>query len=332
MKPVWDELAQLIKRAQGRGLRSMNAEEVARLDRLYRLTTIHLGQLQTRSRNTTLIQNLNRLVAKAHSLIYVAPRQSLLMRIVHFYCTGFSRAVVRTGRYHLLALILTIAGGVAGYYIAQTDDFAAYALMMGDTMRQPGSSQEQLEAVLRSGRDRGEGDKFAFMATLLTHNTKVGFTAFTSGVMAGIPTLFVILFNGALLGAYTAVHVRHDAAAEWWAWILPHGVTEIGAIVLCGGAGFLLGMAVLRPGYRTRRESLAAAGREGVCIAMGVVPMFIAAGFIESFVRQSHWTTESRYLFAAMTALFWIGYFTLGYLIEREAILEKSDRASDFSR
>lgn len=319
MQPVWDELTDLVYRAQRRGVRRLSADELARMDRLYRLTTIHLAQLRTRGANPQVVHNVNRLVAKAHSLIYAAPRPHLLGRIFAFYATGFARSVARTWVFQLTALAIFLVGAFGGYWASVSNVYANYALIIPDEMRMPGASQEQLIAVLRGGRDQGQSEKVAFMSMLMTHNTKVGFTAFAGGVMAGIPTAYVMAYTGGFLGAFTAVHNANGVGAEWWAWILPHGVTEIGACILCGGAGLLLGYAVLRPGYRSRAASLRHAGREGLRIAMGVIPMFVFAGFAESFVRQSHWTLEQRYAFAAATALFWAAYFTLGALLERRA-------------
>jgi len=319
MKPVWDELTELVQRAQKDGLRRMSAEELARMDKLYRLSTIHLAQLQARSTNQHIVHHLNRLVAKAHSLIYVSPQRSTLKRILEFYLTGFSRAVARTAPYQAVAILLFLLGTIAGYYASLHDYTAAYALIIPDAMRMPGASAEQLVSVLRSGRDQSGGEKIVFMSFLLQHNTKVGFTAFAGGILAGLPTIFLMMYTGGFLGAFTAVHVSNGLGAEWWAWILPHGVTELGAAILCGGAGLMLGMAVLRPGPLTRRASIVAAGREGLNVALGIIPMFILAGFIESFVRQSYMTTGERFAFAAVTAVVWIVYFGYGALLEIRA-------------
>jgi len=323
MKPVWDELERLAQRARRGGIRSLHAEEIAELDRLYRLSTVHLAQLRARAVHPALVENVNRLVGRAHSVVYAAPRFNPFMAVLYFYAVGFARSIVRTWRYQLAAVSLLLGGTVVGYAMADASPEAAYALVMGgEQIRLPGASQEQLEAVLRSGRDQGLAEKAIFAGFLLQHNTKVGFRAFVGGILGGVPTVMLMAYTGAFLGGYSQMHHAQGVAAEWWAWILPHGITEIGAACLCGGAGLMLGMALLNPGNRTRRQSLTAAGREGLNIALGVIPMFIAAGFIESFIRQSHMTTEQRLLFAAATALFWAVYIAIGYFAERRAAEE----------
>lgn len=323
-KPVWDELTALLDKARARGPKGLSAEELARLDRLYRLTTIHLAQIRLRTTNQALLEQLNRLVARAHSFIYVSPKKNPLRRIAEFYLVGFGRAVARTWKYQVAAALLMVVAAWVGHYVAMENELPAYAFMSGD-IRLPGSTPEQLKAVLRSGREQDAEEKLMFASFLLTHNTKVGFTAFALGVLAGIPTVFLIITNGAMLGAFSAIHYRKGIVAEMWAWLLPHGVTELTAIVLCGGAGLMLGMAVLHPRFTTRSQSLLDAGKEAIRIVMGVIPMFVLAGLIESFVRQSHMTTLQRLVFAGATAVFWSLYFGLGAVMERRAANSRSE-------
>jgi uncharacterized membrane protein SpoIIM required for sporulation len=122
-----------------------------------------------------------------------------------------------------------------------------------------------------------------------------------------------------ILGVFAAIHHQAGIRAEMWAWILPHGITEIGAIVLCGGIGLMLGQAVVRPGMLSRTQSLLAAGREASKIGGGVAMMLVLAAIIESYVRQSKWSTEGRLLFAAGTAAFWVLYIVHGFYRERQA-------------
>ncbi len=310
-KPLWDELGALLDKAHRQGVRSLSAEELSRLDRLYRTTTVHLAQARLRTTHRALVEHLNRLVGRAHSLIYAPPRRNPLTRFLRFYADGFARAVARTARFHGASLALFTLGALFAYRAALYDETFAYALL-GDDVRLPGSSVEQLESVLRGGRDMASVEKFGFASFLFTHNTRVGFMAFAAGILCGIPTVFLMVMNGGVLGAFTAVHHRLGVRGEMWAWILPHGITEIAAVILCGGAGLMLGAAVLRPGLHTRGHSLLEAGREAVRLVLGVVPMFVLAGFIESYIRQSHLSVGARFLFAATTAAFWLAYFYRG--------------------
>jgi uncharacterized membrane protein SpoIIM required for sporulation len=236
---------------------------------------------------------------------------------VRFLTEGFARSIARNLRFHVASAGLLLGGALLAYYLSTTDVMAAYALSMPGDPRQPGATREQLEEVLRGGRDDGGGLKFAFASFLFQHNFKVGLVAMALGVLAGVPTILLMIYNGMILGWFVAVHYQAGITWEMWAWILPHGVTEIGAIVLCGGVGLMLGRAVVRPGELSRGDSLRRAGLEAGRTAVGVGLMLVAAAIIESFLRQSHLSTAARLWFAAGSAVFWGLYVAFGVVRER---------------
>ena len=272
---------------------------------LYRRTTVQLARVSTRSADQPMLDYLNHLTAAAHSVIYLPPRESLIERFGRFAIEGFARAVARNWRSHLASALLVLAGALIGYYAATSDAILAHALWPSFDERQPGSTPEQLLSALRYGRDEAGGEKFLFASLLFQHNLKVAILAMATGVLASVPTVFLMIFNGILLGVFAAIHHQAGIHAEMWAWILPHGITEIGAIVLCGGIGLMLGNAVVRPGALSRTKSLLRVGRESAPICAGAAGMLVLAAVIESYVRQSHWSTRTRLLFAASTAVFW---------------------------
>jgi uncharacterized membrane protein SpoIIM required for sporulation len=317
-KQDWEELETLVRRAR-RWQRPLSSGERQRLDQLYRRTAVLLARVRTRTSDQHLIEYLNNLTASAHSVIYLPPRESLLRRIGVFFVEGFPRAIARNGRQHLISAALVIAGALIGYFAASADPLVAHALWPEEDFRQPGSTPEQLLEHLRGGRDGSGGEKFGFASFLFQHNFRVGLLAMATGVLAAVPTVFFMIYNGMFLGVFAAIHHEAGIREEMWAWILPHGITEIGAIMLCGGVGLMLGRAIVRPGAISRDQSLLLAGREAAKIVVGVFAMLIAAAIIESYVRQSHWSTETRLLFAAGTALFWILYIGWGAYRERVA-------------
>ncbi len=327
-KPVWDQLEALVQRYR-KSKWSMSPNDLKRLDSLYRQTTIHLSQVATRSTDKRLEDYLNSLVSSAHGLIYLPPRQSILHGVVTFLREGFARTIVRNWKYHLLSAALVTLGALLAYFASVQDPQTAYALMPVGDVRQPGSTKEQLLQVLRSGRDTGSGGKFFFASFLFSHNLKVGILALGTGVLAAVPTVLLMVFNGMILGSFAAIHHQAGITTEFWAWILPHGVTEIGAIVLCGGCGLMLGKAVVSPGIVSRSESLRLAGIEAGAICLGVILMLIAAAVIESYLRQSHLSSSARLMFAGATALFWMTYLFLGTVREKAALRVEAEGISE---
>ena len=316
-KQDWEELEALVRRAR-RWTGSLSSKERERLDALYRQTTVHLARVSTRSNDQVLLNYLNRLTAAAHSVIYLPPRQSIVGRVAEFVTEGFARAIARNWRPHLLSAALLIGGALLGYFVAMADPVLCHALWPSGDPRQPGASQEQLLSHLRQGRDDSSGVKFLMTSFLFQHNLTVGVTAMALGMLAAVPTVFLMIFNGMILGVFVAIHHQAGISAEMWAWILPHGVTELGAIILCGGVGLMLGRAVVSPGSLSRTQSLLNTGREAAVICLGAAGMLVAAAFIEGYIRQTTWPTEARLAFAASTAFFWAAYITLGFFRERQ--------------
>jgi uncharacterized membrane protein SpoIIM required for sporulation len=317
-KPEWEELERLVARARTH-VSSMNFDELERLDTLYRKATIHLAQVSTRTRDANLIRYLNDLTAAAHSIIYVAPKPQPAKLVWNFLTEGFARAIARTWKFHAASILLMVIGALVAYFAVKHDPAAAYALLPAQEERLPGSTREQLLSAMRHGRDTEGGNKFFFASFLFSHNLNVGFLTLALGVLAAIPSVFLIVYNGMILGAFTAVHHGAGIYAEYWAWILPHGVTELSAIALAGGGGLMLGRSIVCPGVLSRTESLYRAGLEAVRICFGIGLMLFCAGAIESFLRQSHLPLESRFAFAGATAVFWCLYFWRGFVKERES-------------
>jgi uncharacterized membrane protein SpoIIM required for sporulation len=311
-RPDWDELEELLARGR-RSVGRLSPQELNRLDVLYRRVAIHLAQVRTRTRDERLAEYLNQLAAAAHSLIYLPPRQGILNKIGVFAAWGFAECVARNWRAHAVSAGLLLAGALLAYHATTQDVLAAYALAPPGDSRLPGTPPERLLQDIQSGQDLGSGPKSLFASFLFTHNLKVGLVAMGLGVLAGVPTVLLMLYNGMILGAFVSVYMKAGLGLEIWAWILPHGITELTATVLCGGVGLLLGRAVVSPGLKTRAEALVDAGTEAARTVIGVAGMLVLAAFIESFVRQSHLTTNERFLYAGLTGLFWVIYFGQGF-------------------
>ena len=135
------------------------------------------------------------------------------------------------------------------------------------------------------------GDGIVFSSSLMTHNTTVGLTAFATGLSLIAP-LMLMFQNGAMIGALTALVQPTGHLSSLWAGLLPHGVCELSATFICGGAGLCLGWALISPGRHSRKEALLANGRDACKLMVGTVPLWITAGILEGNVSHStlpHW-------------------------------------------
>jgi uncharacterized membrane protein SpoIIM required for sporulation len=82
-------------------------------------------------------------------------------------------------------------------------------------------------------------------------------------------------------------NVRDGLGGGLLAFIAGHGVLELSAIFLSGGAGLRLAWAILRPGERSRRDALRLGGAQAVRVMLLVIPVLGIAGLIEGFLSPS---------------------------------------------
>lgn len=306
----WQELAELLAALEKRGWRRTPAPQLERLAALYRRAVSHLSQLRggTASRRAGA---LNDLVVRAHAQIYRPDVQHWLARLADYFGGAFPRAVRATLQFQALAWVLLALGLALGWFAVARDPDLFYAIVPVAETRSPGSSVEELRESLVFGRDAEAGLRGAFSGFLWQHNVKVTLMVFAGGVLAGLPTVWLIFLNGMMLGAMSMVFHRAGLSVEWWAWIAGHGVTELWAVTLGGTAGLALARALIRPGRRSRRRALAETAPTALALALGAVPMLLVAALLEGFFRQSAASSATRFAVAAATALLWGGFFAL---------------------
>lgn len=304
---AWRELEGLLDRIEKSGLRSLPAPELNRLPTLYRSAVSSLSVAQAISLDKNLLDYLTALVGRAYICVYGTKRRAA-DAVAEFFSFHFPHAVRRVLLF-LVASIAVMALGVAtGHQMTMADPERYYAFV-GEEMaggRNPAASTKELREVLYSS---GEGWLTVFATFLFTHNAKIGMLCFALGFAAGVPVLFLLFQNGLLLGAMAALYESRGLGLEFWGWVLPHGVTELGAVCLCGAAGMVLGWSLVFPGRHTRLQNLAREGRRAAVIAVGSVALFFLAGLIEGFFRQLVHDLTVRWAVVGVTLLFWTWYF-----------------------
>lgn len=305
---TWRELEALVTQCERNGIAQMSPDKLARLPVLYRATVSALGVARSSLLDQNLRDYLEGLVARAYLVVY-APKRSVGKVFGEFLVGGFAEAV-RSIRWYVVAATLTL---VAGYWIAfamVTADPSSYYMFVDRQLaggRDPTASTEKLRETLFDSHD----GLITFAIYLFTHNSSVGILAYGLGFALGMPVLLLLLITGLMLGSMTALFHSRGLAAEWWSWILPHGVTEITAIVLCGAAGLAIGHKVVFPGRDSRATAMAKIGRRMGAVIAGSVAMLLLAGMVEGIFRQVVQSLPVRYSLAAIFAVLWTCYFSL---------------------
>lgn len=304
----WKRLETLVARAEKRSASALSDADILAMPVLYRSTLSALSVARATSLDQALIAYLESLAARAYFFVYGA-RSTPLEQLSAFFARDWPRGVRAIWLETLIALAVMLLGaGVAWVLVASDPDwFYAFVNPALAGERDPTASAAALRATLYN--DEGAEGLSFFSTALFTHNASVALTAFALGFALGVPTLVLLLMNGAMLGAMLHVFISKGVGFEFVGWLLIHGVTELFAIVLAGAAGLKIGWAVAFPGDRSRLAALSDAGRGAGAAMMGVVIMLMLAGLLEGFGRQLIGSDLARYAIAAATALIWGLYF-----------------------
>jgi uncharacterized membrane protein SpoIIM required for sporulation len=139
---------------------------------------------------------------------------------------------------------------------------------------------------------------------ILTNNLTVSIFTYALGITAGLGTAYMMWVNGLMLGVIATACWQRGMSLKLWSFVAAHGVLELPAIFIAGGAGFIVARGLLFPGALPRGESLVRAGKLSAQLFFGTIPMLLIAGVIEGFISPSDIPIAMKFGLAA-------GLFTL---------------------
>lgn len=308
---TWQELDRLVRKVEQWGIKRLSAEEVLRLPVLYRATISSLSVARAISLDRNLLEWLEALAGRAYLCVY-SPRRHFLEAFGGFLFNAFPRTVRRHRWAVLTSAGLLLLGVVTGMALTLQDPELFYSFVSENMAqgRDPAASTEFLRRTLYGEVD--QPDYLAVFASFLfTHNARIGILCFALGFAAGVPVVILLFTNGLILGAMSALFHSRGLGSDWWSWVLPHGITELLAVALCGAAGLEIGRSLLFPGAYTRLASLARRGRESGIIVTGTIFLFLIAGLIEGIFRQTVQSQEVRFFVVLLTGVAWVLFFGL---------------------
>ena len=309
---AWDELEALVARCDSDGIRSLSAAEVLSLSTLYQHAVGSLSTARAISLDRNLLEYLESLVARAHLCVY-GFRQRPWDAAREFLVDVFPSAVRRRKAHAAVALVILLGTMAAGSAMVARDEERYYAVVSSERAggRTPAATTEALRKTLYDEEQNTSLELESFATLLFTHNAGIGLLCAALGVAAGLPIPPLLAMTGLELGAMAELFRSRGLALEFWAWVLPHGVTELLAVVLCAAAGLSAGFAFVFPGDRTRRDAVAAVGQDAGTIVLGALGMFLIAATVEGIFRQTVLSVPVRWAVAVGFAALWACYFTL---------------------
>jgi uncharacterized membrane protein SpoIIM required for sporulation len=300
-RPYWERLTELVERSGRSGVRNLSHKELQELGLLYRQAAADLAAVREDPLEQGLARSLNQLLSRAHNLLYAGRKRSG-WGIIRFYREDFPRTFRETFNYTLAAALLFLFAGIVSALLTLHDASFERYFLGSEMMETIEHHKMWTESVLTI--------KPLASSQIMTNNISVCFFTFASGIAAGLGTIYSMLMNGFLMGVIGVACFEANMSTMLWSFVAPHGVLELPAIFISGGAGLLLARGLLFPGLLPRRESLSQAGAKSARLIFGVIPTLIVAGTIEAFLSPTHLPPPLKYLFAAALFALFTVYLT----------------------
>ena len=273
----------------------------------YQELTADLAFSQTHFPEARITAYLNNLASALHNEIYRNKREKR-SRIITFWTREVPLTMWEARRL-LLASFLIFVVSVAIGVLSTLGDADFPRLIMGDGYVD--MTLENIEKGEPMGVYGSEAESPMFFQITL-NNIMVSFRCFVAGLLTSFMTGFILMQNGIMVGAFQAFFYQHGLLWESSLAIWLHGTIEISSIVVAGAAGLSLGNGWLMPGTYTRLESFRRGAVRGMKIVVGTVPLFIIAGFIESFVtRHTDLADGVRLSIIVLSLFFVVSYFVV---------------------
>ncbi|MBM7715981.1 stage II sporulation protein M [Siminovitchia sp. FSL H7-0308] len=298
----WKQLERLMAELSKRKP-DINGAGINQFYKHYQKAANHLSYAQTYFPQEDVTLYLNGLVSKAHNLLY-KDQISSVKQMRHFFSTTFIGLLSEQWKFVLAACVLFTLGGLGSFFSVVNDPLNLYSIIPADIAQNVDPDQ--------LGSHDGKVLSSMMSASIMTNNIQVAILAFAGGITFGLLTVYVLIYNGILIGALFALFWHSNKTYEFWAYIVPHGMIELTAIFIAGGAGLLMGYKLFVPGSLPRRIHLKIQAKRSVQLLLGTVPLFVIAGLIEGFITPAAISLEAKYFTAFATVIGLIFYIVIG--------------------
>ena len=275
-EPNWKKLELILQKVEKKGIKSLSAIEIKDLASLYRSVSADLARARTNNLGDILIQDLQKLTARSYNQIYQGSHRQEWHRVREFYLWKLPQVIQESWIYIAIATGVFFLAGIIGWWYAWQDPtFIAITV--------PAS-------LISKVRDEGElwmgsivGIEPLASSSITINNLSVSFGAIAGGITAGTYTLFIMALNGLSIGVIATLVGQNNLAYPFWAFVFPHGALELPAIFFAGGAGLLIGKAMIFPGQYRRLDAIKLNSAKAARLLFGIIPMLVIAGAIEGF-------------------------------------------------
>ena len=306
----WEAFRTLAARAERIGLKQLGAAEIPGFAARYREVAADLARARTYGVDPRVLEYLERVVSAGHNAVY-GRHIGHRVHMDRLVLRELPAAVVAARAYVVTALLMFAVPAMTGYVLIRERPAIAEQVL----------TDEMLARARAGAEHRAQGVGYAqqpsmylpVIATgIITNNVQVAFLGFAFGITAGIGTVLLLVFNGLYFGAVLGLFANYGLAGWLLTFVAGHGVLELSAIFIAGGAGLLVARALLAPGDLTRRDALVLAGRQAVRLVGASVLLLGLAGTIEGLLSASDAPAPFKFATSGATVVLLILYLASG--------------------
>jgi uncharacterized membrane protein SpoIIM required for sporulation len=305
----WEEYRELLDTLERRGRRPPDPAPV-RFPVLYRRLCADYALARARHYSPGLIAELHALIRRGYRCLYQR-RPALLAPTLAFMAAGFPRALRRHASvFWLAAALLFLPMAIMGVACHQ-DGELIYSLMDSSEVTDLEALYDPANRKVGRAAQRQADTDFQMFGYYVMNNIGIGFRTFAGGLLLGLGSVIILLFNGLAIGAAAGHLTRLGFESTFWPFVGSHAPYELTAIAISGAAGLLLGQALLAPGRRTRLAALRANARDAVVLVGGAALMLLLAAVVEAFWSAGGAPADVKYGVGAVGWVLVAGYLSL---------------------
>jgi uncharacterized membrane protein SpoIIM required for sporulation/general stress protein CsbA len=267
----WKRLDELLKSDE------KNAEET---HKLFMKVSSDLSYAQTYYPKRNIRWQLNALMGNIFDTMRSKKKWNLLQIFSRFYTQTLAREIIKNKYSFIISFCLFTVALLIGIYSTLKDPQFPEVILGKEyvSMTEANIKKGDPMAVYKSGTNL---ESFTYITI---NNVRVAFMTYVCGLLAGIGSVFVMIYNGIMVGCFQTFFYNKNLLLESMLSIWIHGTIEIISIIIAGAAGLILSKHLLFPNTYTRMQSLKKGGVSSLIVILSVTPLIILAGCFEGYV------------------------------------------------
>jgi uncharacterized membrane protein SpoIIM required for sporulation len=295
----WTRLETLLDRRDS----ARDGEALRQVAALHRALCADVMQVRSLGFGPDLRWRLDALAARANTFLYRTPRREGVERLREMLAQ-FPCEIRRRGGFLLVAsLLFWLPFGVGLLGALFVPEFSE-RVISAETL-------EQMNAAYSKGfaEGRASGQDAAMAGFYVQNNIGIAFRCFATGALFGAGSVFFLVYNGLSMGTVVGYLLSTGHGRNILTFVCGHTPFELGAIVISGGAGLMIGYALIDTGGLTRVAALRRAGRSALTLVVGAAVMLLLAALVEGFWSASSAADPVKWTVAALNTGLCVAYF-----------------------